>query len=61
MGKRKEGNKLNVFHFGYSHKFTLWNIKNFFRTLKWAWQRATKGYCDWDRWDLDFFYWRSFE
>ena len=34
--------------------------KDFFRSLKWAWQRATKGYCDRDAWDLDDFYTRLF-
>lgn len=31
-------------------------IKWFIRSLKWGWQRATKGYCDCDLWDLDHFY-----
>ena len=50
-------NKLNVFGFGYwpaRHVFR--NIKQFFKNCKYAWQRATKGYSDWDRWDLDVFY-----
>lgn len=50
-------NQLNVFKLGYyswRHPFN-WphNIRNFFRTIKWGWQRATKGYCTWDLWDLD--------
>ena len=32
------------------------NIKLFFRRYKWAYQRATRGYCDYDIWDLDYFY-----
>lgn len=32
------------------------NIKHFFRTIKYSWQRVTKGYCDWDTWDLDSYY-----
>lgn len=32
------------------------NIKHFFRCFKYAYQRAIKGYCDWDKWDLDLFY-----
>ena len=32
------------------------NIKYFFRTIKWCWQRATKGYSDYDTWDLDVYY-----
>lgn len=31
-------------------------IKHFFRTWKWAWQRATTGVCDMDTWDMDEFY-----
>ena len=27
--------------------------KRFFRCIKWAWQRATKGYCDKDLWSID--------
>ena len=29
------------------------NIRYFFRTFKWAWQRATRGYSDRDTWNLD--------
>lgn len=29
------------------------NLKQPFRRLKWAYQRATKGYCDYDVWDID--------
>lgn len=32
------------------------NIAHFFCTLKWAWQRATKGYCDRDLFDFDSFH-----
>ena len=32
------------------------NIKHFFHCFKYAYQRATKGFSDWDRWDLDLFY-----
>lgn len=49
--------KLNVFN-------TIWhpwrypsnwisNIKIFFRQFKWAYQRITKGFCDYDIWDMD--------
>lgn len=31
-------------------------VKHFFRTWKWAWQRATTGVCDMDTWDMDEFY-----
>ena len=56
----KYDTSLNVFTYGYmpwrypANWFR--NIRNFFRNIKWAWQRATKGYCDWDRWDLDQYY-----
>lgn len=47
-------NNNNVFTFGYYNKRAIWhNIKHFFKTIKWAWQRATKGYCDFDRWDIE--------
>ena len=50
-------NKLNVFN-------TYWcpwkypsnwpaNFRMFFRQFKWAYQRVTKGYCDFDYWDMD--------
>lgn len=32
------------------------NIRLFFRRYKWAYQRATRGFCDCDIWDLDGFY-----
>ena len=50
-------NKLNVFnHDWYPWKYpSNWfkNVKYFFRQCKWAYQRATRGYCDYDCWDLD--------
>lgn len=52
-------NKLNVFKFGfyeYSWRHPLESIGQFFRNCHYAWQRAIKGYCDWDLWDLDIFY-----
>lgn len=52
----------NVFKFGYMKTWrqTRRNVKNFFRTIKWAYQRATKGYCDIDLWNLDQFYSKTF-
>ena len=41
---------LNVFHCGGAGT-PIGRIKLFFRRIKWAWQRATKGYCDYDRWE----------
>ena len=45
----------NVFHFGQERNIFR-KIQLFFKRLKWAWQRATKGYSDWDLWDLDCYY-----
>lgn len=51
---------LNVFKFGYmSWKYPRnWfnNIKQFFCNIKYAYQRATKGYCTYDIWDIDTFH-----
>lgn len=50
---------LNVFKFGYySWRCPLRNIRQFFRNIKYAWQRAIKGYCKADIWDLSN-YWQS--
>lgn len=32
------------------------NIKQFFRYFKWGWQRATKGYCEYDLFAFDDYY-----
>ena len=50
----------SVFNFGWCKWYT-WggfknNIKNCFSVVKWAWQRATKGYCDIDIYALDLTY-----
>lgn len=48
---------LNIFHqYYFSWRYlSSWfkNIGLFFRTFKWAWQRATRGFADYDVWDLD--------
>lgn len=31
------------------------NIKTFFRSCKWAWQRITKGYSSYDVWNFDLY------
>jgi hypothetical protein len=52
-------NKLNLFTNGYMPWYprNWWsNIKYFFRAIKWGWQRATKGYSDYDTWNLDVYY-----
>ena len=52
-------NELNIFTNGYMpwYPCNWWsNACHFFRTIKWGWQRATKGYSDYDTWDLDIYY-----
>ncbi len=52
-------NKLNIFTNGYMPWYprNWWsNIKYFFRAIKWGWQRAIRGYSDYDTWDLDIYY-----
>ena len=48
---------MNVFKYGWApwrYPINWWrNIKLFFRQLKWAWQRATRGFADCDVWNLD--------
>ena len=52
MNKNKD--LLNVFTYGYvSWRCPLTNIKQFFRNIKYAYQRITKGYCDQDKWNLN--------
>lgn len=53
--------KLNVFKSGCYKRWRYpsswgYNIKTFFRTFKMAYQRTTRGFCDWDWYDLDSFY-----
>lgn len=56
---------MNIFKVSYLpwRYFPNWfkNIGLFFRRFKWAWQRATRGYSDWDLWDLDQFYVKLFK
>ena len=52
--------RLNVFNQSYmplTH-ISNWprNIRLFFRQFKWAYQRATRGCCDCDVWDLDSYF-----
>ena len=47
---------MNIFSFGiYEHHPRWWfsNIKQFFRNIKYAWQRATRGFADPDWWEFD--------
>ena len=50
-------NNLNVFNQTYCPwKYpSNWgqNMRLFFRQFKWAYQRVTRGYCEYDVWDLD--------
>lgn len=48
-------NELSVFQPAYCRWYRIdKKIKQFFRNIKWAWQRVTKGYADYDTWDLDY-------
>ena len=47
---------LNVFDVVKNHRGLWYKTKLFFRCLKMAKQRVTRGYCDWDVYDLDCFY-----
>ena len=52
--RQKKEYPTNVFNYGYGSGFR--RIKLFFYRLKWAWQRATRGYCDSDLYDLYSYY-----
>lgn len=48
-------NELSVFQPTYYQWYRIdKKIKQFFRNLKWAWQRVTRGYSDYDIFDLDY-------
>ena len=49
-------NDLNVFKYKTYSRNPIKNIRNFFQKIKYIYQRASKGYCDWDLYDLDNFY-----
>jgi len=53
-------NRLNVFknsYYRWCYPSCWWkNIRMFFRSFKYAYQRITKGFCDMDIWDLDNYY-----
>ena len=53
----EDNNKLNIFKVGYMgwrHPFH--NIRQFFHNLAFAWQRATRGYSNYDLYELHYFY-----
>lgn len=57
---RSGSNNLNVFKFDLPRGKGIYKIiqwpRNLFRKIKWAYQRVTKGYCDYDVYSLDVFY-----
>jgi len=61
---KKKTHPLNVLTYGYYpwRYITNWfrNIRIFFRNLKFAYQRVTRGYCDWDTWELYDYYTQLF-
>lgn len=47
----------NVFKRGWmTWRKPIASIKLFFKRIRWGWQRATKGYCDADIWDIDIWF-----
>ena len=59
--KNDDNKKLNVFkmcsYSPWKYPPNWWrNIKQFFRHFKWGWQRATKGYCEYDLFAFDEYY-----
>ena len=44
--------RLSVFYDEYREPNPIKRIGGFLRKCKWAWQRATRGYCDADTWDI---------
>lgn len=54
MSKSFERPKNNILTFGYtSWRHPIHNLRQLFRNLRYGWQRAVKGYCDVDVWDID--------
>lgn len=57
-------NNLNILKVGYLPwgypSNWIKNFKQFFRNIKYAYQRVTRGYSDWDTWDLDTYYQQLF-
>ena len=44
--------QMSVFYDGYRERNPIEWVKRFIRHWKWAWQRATRGYCDSDVWNI---------
>lgn len=53
-------NNLNVFKYNSFSRNPFKVISQFFRNIRYAYQRATKGYCERDVWNLDYFYLKLF-
>ena len=54
---KDDNNKLNILKVGYiGWRHPFYNIRQFFRNIGFAWQRATRGYCDYDLYELHYFY-----
>ena len=57
---------MNVFNYwkkcyNFKNPLNWWRLPRYwFKSLKYAYQRATKGYCDWDIWNLHNFYLKLF-
>lgn len=52
----KNKSELNIFKCEVYPKTPLRNIKQFFKNIKYGYQRATRGFSDYDLWNLDYFY-----
>lgn len=53
--------RMNVFdkdtYYPWTYPSNWWkNVRTFFRNIRFGWQRATKGFCDRDVWNLDGYY-----
>lgn len=47
---------LNIFKMlDWSFRRPINNLRNIKRIIKYSWQRITKGYCDYDRYDIDWY------
>lgn len=51
---------MNIFkNYCYAKRYYIFHpwkfVSQTFRNIKFAWQRATKGYCDYDYWNIDYY------
>lgn len=49
------------FHRTYKRRYIFKNLKQFFRDIKWGFQRFKRGYCDMDWWNIDAWFFRNLE